>query len=105
MSSGLRARVCGPQISDVGSQFSGFDAGPNWRHLVHYNHRMANLTLVYGMRLLPSEELAEVGDATLKLKNGREAHVTMHVLEGSREEIENQLKTSLEAFFDFYPEI
>jgi len=66
---------------------------------------MANLTLVYGMRLLPSEEVSEVGDATLKLKNGREAHVTMHVLEGSKEEIEKQLKTSLEAFFDFYPEI
>ena len=66
---------------------------------------MANLTLVYGMRLLPSEEVAEVGDATLKLKNGREAHVTMHVLEGSKEEIEKQLKTSLDAFFDFYPEI
>jgi hypothetical protein len=68
------------------------------------NH-MANLTLVYGMRLLPSDEVAEVGDATLKLNNGREAHVTMHVLEGSKEEIEKQLKTSLEAFFDFYPEI
>jgi hypothetical protein len=66
---------------------------------------MANLTLVYGMRLLPSDEVAELGDATLKLKNGREAHVTMHVLEGSKEEIEKQLKTSLEAFFDFYPEI
>jgi hypothetical protein len=66
---------------------------------------MANLTLVYGMRLLPSDEVAEVGDATLKLKNGRDAHVTMHVLEGSKEEIEKQLKTSLEAFFDFYPEI
>jgi hypothetical protein len=66
---------------------------------------MANLTLVYGMRLLPSDEVSEVGDATLKLKNGREAHVTMHVLEGSKEEIEKQLKTSLEAFFDFYPEI
>jgi hypothetical protein len=66
---------------------------------------MANLTLVYGMRLLPSDEVAELGDATLKLKNGRDAYVTMHVLEGSKEEIEKQLKTSLEAFFDFYPEI
>jgi hypothetical protein len=53
---------------------------------------MANLTLVYGMRLLPSEDVAE-------------AHVTMHVLEGSKEEIEKQLRTSLEAFFDLYPEI
>ena len=66
---------------------------------------MANLTLVYGLRLLPAEEIAEVGDAPIKLKNGREARVTMHVLEGSREQIENQLKSSLDAFFDFYPEI
>ena len=66
---------------------------------------MANLTLVYGMRLLPSDELLEVGEASLRLKNGREAHVTMHILEGSKEEIEKQLRTSLEAFFDFYPEI
>jgi len=66
---------------------------------------MANLTLVYGLRLLPSEEVAEVSDATLKLKNGREAHVTMHMLEGSKEQIEEQLKSSLDAFFDFYPEI
>jgi hypothetical protein len=70
-----------------------------------YNLQMANLTLVYGLRLLPSDELAEVGDATVKLKNGREAHVTMHILEGGKEEIEKQLKTSLSAFFDFYPEI
>jgi hypothetical protein len=66
---------------------------------------MANLTLVYGMRLLPADEVLEVGDATLKLKNGREAHVTMHVLEGSKDEVEKQLKMSLEAFFDIYPEI
>jgi len=66
---------------------------------------MANLTLVYGMRLLPSEDVAEVGRASVKLANGREAHVTMHVLEGSKEEIEKQLRTSLEAFFDLYPEI
>jgi hypothetical protein len=66
---------------------------------------MANLTLVYGMRLLPADEVVEVGDAPLKLKNGNDARVTMHVLEGSREVIEAQLKISLDAFFDFYPEI
>src|ERR1700676_1749416 len=65
---------------------------------------MANLTLVYGMRLLPSDEVAEGGEAPVKLKNGREAHVTMHVLEGSKEEIEKRLGTSLEAFLDVYPE-
>ena len=66
---------------------------------------MANLTLIYGLRLLPADEVSEIGDATLKLKNGREARVTMHTLEGSKDEIEKQLKGSLDAFFDFYPEI
>jgi len=67
--------------------------------------RMANLTLIYGLRLLPEGEVTEIKDATLKLANGREAHVTMHSIEGSRQEIERQLRRSLEAFFDFYPEI
>jgi hypothetical protein len=66
---------------------------------------MANLTLVYGLRLLPEGEVVGIQDATLKLANGHEAHVTMHTIEGSREEIETQLKRSLDAFFDFYPEI
>ena len=66
---------------------------------------MANLVLVYGLRLLPADELEGVGDAPIALKNGNEARVTMHVLEGSRAEIEAQLRLSLDAFFDFYPEI
>ena len=66
---------------------------------------MANLTLIYGMRLLPEGEVAQVEDATLQLVNGHQAHVTMHVLEGSREQIEAQLRMSIDAFFDFYPEI
>ena len=66
---------------------------------------MANLVLVYGMRLLPADEIAGVEAAPIALKNGNEAQVTMHVLEGSRESIESQLRTSIDAFFDFYPEI
>jgi hypothetical protein len=66
---------------------------------------MANLVLVYGMRLLPLEDVEAVGQATITLKNGREAHVTMHVVEGSKEDIEKQLRNSVEAFFDLYPEI
>ncbi len=65
---------------------------------------MANLVLVYGMRLLPADEVVKVGEAPIELRNGHEAGVTMHVLEGSREEIEAQLKLSVDAFFDFYPE-
>ena len=66
---------------------------------------MANLVMVYGMRLLPADEVSGVGSATVQLKNGNEAGVTMHVLEGSREQIEAQLRLSVDAFFDFYPEI
>jgi len=66
---------------------------------------MANLTLIYGLRLLPEGEVTQIEDARLKLANGHEAHVTMHTIEGSRAEIETQLKRSLDAFFDFYPEI
>lgn len=66
---------------------------------------MAKLTLVYGMRLLPAEEIEEVGSAAVKLKNGHEAAVTMHIVEGSKEEIEKQLQYSIDAFFDLYPEI
>jgi hypothetical protein len=73
------------------------------RHLLRLH--MANLTLIYGLRLLPEGEVTDIQDATLKLANGHQAHVTMHMIEGSREEIEAQLKRSLDAFFDFYPEI
>jgi len=73
--------------------------------LSQYNRDMANLTLVYGMRLLPADEVTTVGEAPVDLKNGKQAHVTMHVLEGSREQIEAQLRHSIDAFFDFYPEI
>lgn len=66
---------------------------------------MANLTLVYGLRLLPADEIQEVGEAPIQLKNGNSARVTMHILEGSREQIEAQLRQSIDAFFDFFPEI
>ncbi|MGA7158493.1 MAG: allantoinase [Acidobacteriaceae bacterium] len=66
---------------------------------------MADLVLVYGMRLLPADEVESVAAAPIKLKNGHEAQVTMHVVEGSREQIEAQLRHSIDAFFDFYPEI
>ena len=66
---------------------------------------MAKLTLIYGLRLLPEGEVTEIQDAALKLANGHEAHVSMHMIEGSRIEIEAQLKRSLDAFFDIYPEL
>ena len=66
---------------------------------------MAKLALVYGMRLFPEEELGEISEALVRLKDGRTARVTMHLIEGSKEQIEETLRQSVEAFFDMYPEI
>lgn len=66
---------------------------------------MAKLALVYGMRLLPADEIEAVGDAEISLKNGNKAHVTMHLIEGGEDQIRKQLMRSLDAFFEFYPEL
>jgi hypothetical protein len=66
---------------------------------------MAKLALVYGMRLFPADELGEISEAAITLKDGRTARVTMHLIEGSKEQIEETLQQSVEAFFDMYPEI
>jgi hypothetical protein len=66
---------------------------------------MAKLALVYGIRLLPADEIEQVGEAEIKLKSGKTAHVTMHLIEGGEKEVRAQLEQSLDAFFEFYPEI
>jgi len=66
---------------------------------------MAKLALIYGMRLLPLDDLGEVKEATVLLKNGKSARITMHLIEGSKEEIETTFHQSIEAFFEMYPEI
>jgi hypothetical protein len=66
---------------------------------------MAKLALVYGMRLFPADELGEVDEAGITLKDGRKARVTMHLIEGSKEEIEATLQQSVQAFFEMYPDI
>jgi hypothetical protein len=66
---------------------------------------MAKLALVYGMRLFPAEDLGELKDATILLRDGRTARVTMHLIEGSKQQVEETLRQSIEAFFDMYPEI
>jgi hypothetical protein len=42
---------------------------------------MAKLALVYGVRLLPSDELEAFEDASIRLKNGKSASVAMHLIE------------------------
>jgi hypothetical protein len=66
---------------------------------------MAKLALVYGMRLFPADELGELGEAEITLKDGHVVHVTMHMIEGTKEQIEQTLQQSVDAFFDLYPEI
>ena len=67
---------------------------------------MAKLALIYGLRLLPEDEIESVGNAAVVLKNEREVEVTMHLIEGENEkQIREQLLQSLDAFFEFYPEI
>jgi hypothetical protein len=66
---------------------------------------MAKLALIYGMRLLPVDDLGEVQEANVVLKNGRTARVSMHLIEGTKEEIEKTFRQSIDAFFELYPEI
>ena len=66
---------------------------------------MAKLALIYGMRLLPADELDQVKDAEITLKNEKKIQVTMHLIEGGEDQIRKQLMQSLDAFFEFYPEI
>jgi hypothetical protein len=66
---------------------------------------MAKLALVYGMRLLPADEIEALQDAEITLKNGKKAHVALHLIEGGEDEIRGQLMQSLDAFFEFYPEL
>ncbi len=66
---------------------------------------MADLALIYGMRLLPAEELSSVEEATFHFKDGRVGRVSMHLIQGTKEQIEKQFRASVAAFFEIYPEI
>jgi hypothetical protein len=67
---------------------------------------MAKLALIYGLRLLPADELEAVGPAEITLKDGRKAFITLHLIEGDTEaQIRERLEQSLDAFFEFYPEV
>ncbi len=66
---------------------------------------MAKLALVYGMRLFPVDDLQEVREGTVVLQDGRTARITLHLLDGSLEEIRAQFDQSVAAFFELYPEV
>jgi hypothetical protein len=88
---------------------AAIDAGGWWQYAEMVQgteeRSMAKLGLIYGMRLLPVDELGEVKEATVVLKNGKTARVAMHLIEGTKEEIEDTFRQSIDAFFELYPEI
>ena len=59
-------------------------------------------TLVYGMRLFPAREVNMLASGKVGFTSGEEGRVTLHVLDGTRVQIEKQLLASIDAFFDLY---
>ncbi len=64
---------------------------------------MARYTLVYGIRLVPEGTLTGSEDARLKLKDGTEAGLTLHTIDGTIPQLRRALDRSLDAFFDLLP--
>jgi hypothetical protein len=64
---------------------------------------MARYTLVYGIRLVPEGSLVGAEEGRLKLKNGSEATVTLHTIDGTIPQLRRGLDRSLDAFFDLLP--
>ena len=94
---------CTPKLTPSSALYTLKSANNELRK--NQGEAMAKLALIYGMRLLPVEDLGEVREATVVLKNGRTARVAMHLIEGSKEEIEDTFRQSIDAFFEMYPEI
>ena len=61
---------------------------------------MERLTLVYGMRLVDGDEIAAVEHGQVLTENGQTRQVTLHTIDGSREQIRRQLLESIDAFFE-----
>jgi hypothetical protein len=64
---------------------------------------MARYTLVYGVRLVPEGSVKALDDATLTLKDGSTAGVTLHTIDGTIPQLRRALDRSLDAFFDLLP--
>lgn len=64
---------------------------------------MARYTLVYGVRLVPEGSLVGAGEGTLKLKDGSQAGLTLHTIDGTIPQLRRALDRSLDAFFELLP--
>jgi hypothetical protein len=58
--------------------------------------------LLYGLRLYPTGDIAEIQENEITLTNGTQGQVPLHLLEGTRDQIRAQLLASIDAFFDIY---
>ena len=63
---------------------------------------MDNKTLVYGLRLVSGEEIAAVEHGQILMEDGQTRQVTLHTIEGTPEQIRQQLLESIDAFFEIY---
>ena len=64
---------------------------------------MARYTLVYGLRLVPEGTLTGAEEGRLKLRNGGEAGLTLHTIDGTIPQLRRALDRSLDAFFELLP--
>jgi hypothetical protein len=64
---------------------------------------MARYTLVYGVRLVPEGSLIGADDGRLTLKDGGEAGVTLHTIDGTIPQLRRAVDRSLDAFFELLP--
>jgi hypothetical protein len=63
---------------------------------------MNNLTLVYGLRLVSDKEIAAIEHGQILMESGQTRQLTLHTIEGSREQIKRRLLESIDAFFEIY---
>ena len=64
---------------------------------------MEKMTLIYGMRLIDEkEQIAAVEHGQALMENGQTRQITMHTIEGAREQIKRQLLESIDAFFELH---
>jgi hypothetical protein len=64
---------------------------------------MARYTLVYGVRLVPEGSLTGADEGRLNLKDGSQAGLTLHTIDGTLPQLRRALDRSLDAFFELLP--
>ena len=60
------------------------------------------MVLIYGLRMVADEEIAAVEHAQVLTENGETRQVTMHLIEGTPDQIRRQLLESIDAFFELH---